>query len=443
MKIRFLLFLLCLMGFGFTSNAQSIYYFKYHFPDDGDTTTYNAFLVRYDDGTGFIRVNYIDSASNETIWVDMEMQEGYYTDKRGRVDSNQLYFQGYDPIIIKGDTSLGYDPDIFWFSLNKETGYYEPWAVVSPDPDGVAHEGDYLESRLLEEKDLTREFVAQFFEPEDDFFGNITEVASTRGLSSEEKKTKMYLLIAANTLDIDIGATCEEDRKQTEKVFSDLAEFMGIQLVKKSIYGNEYSKQNVETAIQSLNPSPKDIVVFYYSGHGFSMQDNYQYPHIALTSKTFESAKANSLNMEEIYARIKKKGARFNLVVSDCCNTPIEKASAIIPVNLARTRASNLGWDPDNCKALFLDPKPTSVLMTAASRDELSCGISTGGLFTTSFRSSLIDFFSKFHNNVTWAQVLTEVKNDTIKRADKTARKEEDGSITRCKQHPIFKIQVD
>lgn len=403
---------------------------------------YRAFLVRQDDGTGFIRVNYTDS-TGETIWVDMEMQEGYETNKKGKVDSTKLYFQGYDPIIVKGDTSTAYYPDVFWFQLNKQSGYFEPWDVVSNSDDGTPTSGEYLEVKLLNDNDLTKDFVDQFFEPTDDFYSNATDTATARKLTPEEKKTSLYLVIAANTNDPIIGSTCEEDRKATESTFSDLAEFLGIKLVAKSIYGKEYSKQNVETAINSLNPSPKDIVVFYYTGHGFSMQDTYEYPHIALNGKAFESAKANSLNMEEIFARIKSKGARFNFVFSDCCNTPIETASAIMPASVARTRNSQIGWDIDNCKALFMNPKPTSILATAAARNEMSCGISSGGLFTSSMRSSLIDFFSKFHNNVTWSQLLTEAKNDTIKRAEKTALVEDDGKVTRCKQHPIFKIQVD
>jgi hypothetical protein len=39
-----------------------------------------------------------------------------------------------------------------------------------------------------------------------------------------------------------------------------------------------------------------------------------------------------------------------------------------------------------NCRALFMNDKPLSVLMTAASKGELSAGNSTGGIFTFNFR---------------------------------------------------------
>lgn len=444
MKVKVALLFLAVIFVQQTLQAQqSIYYFKYHFPQAGDAAIYQAFLVRYEDGTGFIRVSYTDPDNNQPVLVDMEMEEGYETSKKGKVDSSKLYFEGYDPVIIHGDTTAGYNSDIFWFRLNKQNGYFEPWDIESPDDStGEVDTGEYLESRLLDEKDLTRDFIAQFFDEKDNIFDNFVDTATTRQLTTTDKNTKLFLIIAANTLDPDIGPTCESDRKATESTFKDLTEFLGIKLVSNVIYGNDYSKKNVETAIQSLNPSPNDIVVFYYTGHGFSMTDNHQYPHIALTAKQYESATANSLNMEDIYSRIREKGARFNLILSDCCNSPIDNASAIIPVTVARTRTSQVGWDLDNCKSLFLDPKPSSILMTAASRNELSCGLPAGGLFTQSLRSSLIDYFSKFHNNVSWSEVLTSIKNDTIKRADHTKHADDNGQYIFCKQHPIFKIDI-
>jgi Caspase domain len=447
MKARLHLFLFLLLGTAYSLTAQSIYHFQYHFANDNDSdsTIYDAFLVRYEDGTGLIRVRYFNDETRQSILVDMDMQEGYQVDPSGRVDSSQLYFEGIDPVIIEGDTSLPYDPDIFWFRLDNNTGYFEPWGIVSPDEKGTPHYGEFITSRLLGEKDLTKDFVGIFFSDGEEFFQNTAEeeTATVRALPAEDKKTKLFLVIAANTLDEDIGTTCEQDKLNTEKTFTDLAEFMGIELVPpKIIAGKDFTKKNVDVAIESLNPSKKDIVVFYYSGHGFSMPDNFKYPHVALTAKSFESVKANSLNMEDIFSRIQNKGARFNLVVSDCCNSGDENASAVVPGEFVRIRPSHPEWDLDNCKALFLDKKPMSILMTAASRGEYSCGVPRlGGLFTSSFRSTLLGYFNKFHKTVSWDMILVEAKNQTIKKAEATPYRLPDGTAAKCKQIPIFTIK--
>ncbi len=95
---------------------------------------------------------------------------------------------------------------------------------------------------------------------------------------------------------------------------------MKLQFNATTIAGNDYNKNNVENTIASLQPSQNDIVVFYYSGHGFSKKDNRQYPYLELSSKSFQSLEEHSLNIEDIYNNLKRKNAHVTLVISDCCN---------------------------------------------------------------------------------------------------------------------------
>ena len=57
-------------------------------------------------------------------------------------------------------------------------------------------------------------------------------------------------------------------------------------MVADSISGKTYGKKNAEAAIKKLNPGPNDIVVFYYSGHGFRKAGpNPRFPLIDLRAK--------------------------------------------------------------------------------------------------------------------------------------------------------------
>ncbi len=129
---------------------------------------------------------------------------------------------------------------------------------------------------------------------------------------------------------------------------------MQIQFVPKMIFGKEFSKINVDNAINAISPGPADIVVFYYSGHGFSnIKDKYSFPYLDLRDKSFQTyGGAYTLNIEDIYNRIRAKGARLNLVFSDCCNSDPSQSS-IITSDVAGTRSSSIGWNINNCKALF------------------------------------------------------------------------------------------
>ena len=144
--------------------AQTLYNFKYHFQGEEGTEYYNAFMVRYDDGTGFIRVNYTDSVTGEKYLVEMAMEESYdINDKTRKVDSSILYFSGIDPVVISGDTSEGYDPDIYVFERPKSSEYYEPLSVLSVGDDETVTTGDFDEVNLIEANELTEPFVLQFF----------------------------------------------------------------------------------------------------------------------------------------------------------------------------------------------------------------------------------------------------------------------------------------
>ncbi|HRI22566.1 MAG TPA: caspase family protein, partial [Panacibacter sp.] len=306
-------------------------------------------------------------------------------------------------------------------------------------------EAEFSENSFLEQKDLTEKLVGQFFRTDEDFYRNNTEEAITRNpksLTPDEKKAKMYLVIVANTLDADIGASCIKDKDRTLKTFTDLAQFMKIQFEPRVIFDNDFDKAHVDGAIQAIQPNPNDIVIFYYSGHGFTRNDKYTYPYMALTSKSFDGIdNSNSLNIQEVYNQLNAKGARLTLVLSDCCNSDPNATNAEFG-DVAATRTSGLKWNLDNCKALFLTQKRTSILMTAASRGELSAGTGNlGGIFTYNFRTSMVNYFvGGTKDDITWDNLLKDAQAQTIKKAENTKCKEENGSTRQCVQHPVYQL---
>ncbi len=441
MKIKIFLSLMLALCISVSVKCQSLYYMQYRFTTIDDTTLYHVFLVRYDDGKGFYRVNFYDDVTKANIVVDLDMEEMYFKDKNGYVDKTKIYFKGSKPQIVSGDKDYHYYPELFWFKVDAQTGLYEPWAVTSPDEKGTA-EGAFTEPPiLLEQIDLTEDFVSSFFSKDEEFYKNLF-TTTQRSLTPQEKNAKMHLIVVANTEDETIGSTCMLDKDRTVKTFKDLSEFLGIGFSPSVIFGNNYTKNNVQNAISSVIPNKNDIVIFYYSGHGFKDENNArQFPNIILTNKSFENVDANSINIEDVYNNLKSKGARLNLIMSDCCNNgPTDRAS--ISCDVPRTRNSTLGWNLENCKALFMNNKPMSILMTAAQKGEMSTGnLTFGGFFTNQFRTNLTTYFGPFHQFPTWNTILEESKKSTVEQAE-NSRCSTSGEPTKTyKQHPVYRIQ--
>lgn len=442
MLMRYQVFLLLMfISLGFTATSQSLYELKYHFDTKQGRDDYRALMLSNEDGTGNIRLEFVDRKTGSRNLFDIDMVESYGEDEKGKEDRNMLIYVGLDPVRVMGNAK--YVLDHFVFAYNPKTKYYEPDFVLSIKENDKEEIGVLDEVTLLEDKDLTREFMLQYYTENDEEFKNFFDVAETRGLSEQEKKaSQLHLVIVANTNDKSIGNSCVVDKTATYNTFKEVAEYLGIGLKSTVIAGEDFSKKNVEKALNDLHPSPSDIVIFYYSGHGFN-EDKAptQYPFLDLRDKSYQNFGGEyAMNIETIYNNIKAKGARLNLVVSDCCNSDPTKTNNI-STDGPTTRTSSIGWNMNNCKALFMDQKPLSLLITAAAKGELSAGNSNkGGIFTFNFRESLEKFLSPFANNVNWNELVASAKNQTINTAKRTGCRQDDNTLRSCVQNPVYRM---
>ncbi len=438
--MRYQIFLVSIfICLGSAAGSQSLYELIYHYNTAQGRENYKALLLRNEDGTGEIRIAFTDPKTKKRNLFDIEMVEAY-GEENGKEDRNILVYVGSEPIRVLGDAE--YLPDHFVFEYNLETKFYEPRIVMTLNPDGTEEIGFLDEVRLLKDEDLTREFALNYFTEDDEVFQNLFEEAETRGLTAQEKKTQLHLVLVANTEDKSIGNSCVVDKNATYNTFKDVAEYLGITFKPTVIAGTYFSKKNVDLALSSLKPGPTDIVVFYYSGHGYNdTKSSALYPFLDLRDKSYQNVGGEfTINIETIYNNIKAKGGRLNLVVSDCCNSDPFKTNNI-STDGPTTRTSSIGWNMNNCKALFMNNTPFSLLITAAAKGELSAGNSNkGGIFTFNFRESLEKYLSPFSNNADWTKLVASARMQTIATAKRTGCRQEDNSLRSCVQNPLFRM---
>ncbi|MES2890887.1 MAG: caspase family protein [Bacteroidota bacterium] len=236
------------------------------------------------------------------------------------------------------------------------------------------------------------------------------DVCKSLGYKKTEPYGKLFLITVIDSNDDTIGIRCEKDREEITYIFEDIADWLGMEMAEpKVISGDEFSKAAVNDAIDSWlsdqHPSPADVVVFYYSGHGFRYPDDKsEYPRMWLKTSEDRNTETASLSMEEdIFNRIVTMGAGVNLVLSDCCNTSVAGDNALFDQakvqtrkRTTRKRARSADQDRDegldNAEKLLTPKQPLSIIATAAGKGEFAGGKpETGGFFTNYLIEALSD----------------------------------------------------
>ncbi len=453
--MKYIAWILFFFMTGLTVQSQVIYHFEYKFPLKNDSVVYDAFFVKYSGGNGFVRVSCLVPGNNEVQLVNMKIQELFYTNPSGIIDTNKLMYKTSAPEFLSNGNKDNFPSPVFFFQKKDGELYFNPSGISIAEDTSESGKGIFLKDAMLTSNDLNKKFVAKFFMPEEDFYTNLFLSIGSRGrLTEEEKKIKLYLLIVANTNDATIGPSCNRDMNRMLETFREFAENTGITMTEqttKTIYGTTYNLRNIKKAIKDLSPSKDDIVIFYYSGHGFRKEpakngrpipyQNSRFPFLDFRANSTEDYNVQSLNLEEINKLITAKEARFSLVLSDCCNNLPESSNAKgTPV--PATRGPALDWSDDNFRALFLNPVRMTVMATAAKPGQLATGANSfGGFFSYFFKTSLETHFSVFKRNVTWDKVINEAAELTATRVEQDYCNEPHIEGNRCRQNPFFDLR--
>lgn len=281
------------------------------------------------------------------------------------------------------------------------------------------------------------------------------------GLHKNESQPRMFLITVVDSEDDSIGKRCEVDLEDVLYSFEDIADWLDLKMVDpKIIKGDQFGKAAVNDAIDNWlrgqKPGEDDIVVFYYSGHGFRYPDDASpYPRMWLKTAQDRNPKTTNLRMEEdIYNRIIKMGAGVNIVVSDCCNTTeagdIANFDAVTVPTRQRVahkrekpRDEDADDDDDYGDKLFIPGHPLSILATAAEKGEFAGGkAETGGFFTNYFLDALDDCIYDNKLSPAWGNIFKYADDNASYWAKSAecpqAKHNEQG---RCVQTVKYKIE--
>jgi Caspase domain len=363
-------------------------------------------------------------------------------------NGDRLYYKLQNPSFIESNNPNVPFPGYICFKKEPVTGLFEPAGVINNPADCNADLVKLSSISNISQQNLTKEFVLRYFKVYEPFYRSLFVTNNTKALTTSEQNIKLYLLFVSNVTDSLIGVADRKGMEEAISLFRKIKEFLGISaFIYDTVTGRDFNKQTVLNKINSfLKPGPNDIVVFYYAGHGFRMpKDGRPGPYIDLRDVVLDRTKRyqdNSLSTEDIKDMIRKKGARLNLIISESCNDTITKTNPMVkePAIAGKKGGFGMNWSTQNCRDLFLNATPTTILAAAASPYQLAISNSEfGGYFSTFFRNNLELHMGYSKTNVKWESIFEQTRQQAETKSGRTWCNDE--KTVKCnRQRPIANI---
>ncbi len=218
-------------------------------------------------------------------------------------------------------------------------------------------------------------------------------------LSVNAFSVTMHAIFVINTEDKGIG--CEYDMKNWETLLPEIKKYSGMTITTHYLKDKNWSETAVNKKIAQIKPGADDVVLFYYSGHGFRFQQGQkdQWPYLALQ----EGVKS----LQTIYTELYKKNPRLLIVVSDCCNSfcpgsppKVQSRAAISETKIA-----------ENYKILFLKSKGAIIASGCTPGQYSYGGAPDGGAYTSTLLKNIK--LSVRGDNSSWKQIF-ETSNQPL-----------------------------
>jgi hypothetical protein len=162
----------------------------------------------------------------------------------------------------------------------------------------------------------------------------------------------------------------------------------------KTITGQDVNRANIISQLKTLKSSRRDVILFYFTGHGFRYKkESSDWPHMYLSSKN------EDLRGVKVAKILKDKKPSLLVILFDCCNSYAKGLSNPFTQGLLSPKAL------PGLSTLFFRTKGL-VIATASSPGHSATAFPDGGLFTSSLITSMNKESQK--PKVSWERVMKE-----------------------------------
>lgn len=220
---------------------------------------------------------------------------------------------------------------------------------------------------------------------------------------------QIHLIMVGDTASTDIGATVTPDLEHMHQQTSAIAKLLHVHLEERTFIGSQVNSRQFFNALSSLKVDHDDLIIFYFSGHGYrtkSKDAHDPWPNLVFS---LEHAGVDFLDVVDI---IKEKNPRLVIALADSCNNYLAPGHIPVVKPAKKPLMRSLKLPKVNARFLFMEPAG-EILISAASPGEVSWGTLKGGLFTNAFLFSLSQAIDR-PQLPDWAQILSEASDSVL-----------------------------
>lgn len=246
---------------------------------------------------------------------------------------------------------------------------------------------------------------------------------------SAASEMKIHAIAFCNTLDEDIGESCQNDMNRFVNELGIIQDALNCDVEWNTFSGEECSKPNLDNVISGLNCGSNDVLFFYYSGHGVHAAadpaDGWL-PQMCLKYNEYEQDKF--VSVPSVRDRLAQKRARLTIILTDCCNDNADWVSVkgLLVADGGNAELSDINIA--NLKKLFIESKG-SVIATSSKRGQSSLGPKDGGCFSVAYWEEMYKI-EQGQGTPDWKSLMSATTKRTLQ-------------YTFNKQEPDFKVNVD
>lgn len=315
-----------------------------------DGINYNTFAIDSGNGRGLMRVRYKVGRLDYLVEQRTQIMRDTVQDKKTKQYDSRLVLTGLEPKFIGKEPLAPYLPDIIALKADRKTGLYVPDFVYTEFSYGRVY-GRVKNFHVLQRNSDELKTALSGYG-----INNVFE-----RLKPSLTKATIHLVLLTNSKDANLGTHFENNREQVLNTFKDVATVMDADFKLIDIVGENFAKQAVFDRLKFVIKPMIDIVVFYYSGHGYCYSpppdttSTERWPAMILTnSPSRQIIYSETLKFKDVCELLIEKDAGLTMAFAECCNIPLPGQNQRMPKTLAPAlTAGGFIWNPVLVSNLF------------------------------------------------------------------------------------------